>query len=471
MTGGAGQVDVLVVGFGAAGAAAAIAAASAGASVLVLERAGAPGGSAALSGGELYLGGGTEVQRACGFSDTAEDMFAFLAAALGPHADLEKVRLYCDGSVDHYAWLASCGVVTQPTMFEGQVWMPATTDGLMWLGENAWPYNELAKPAPRGHRGPVPMSTGQLLMKTLVAHAESLGVEVEINTRATSLIVEDGRVVGVNARHFGKDRSFRAGSVVITTGGFVDNEQMLADHAPSLLGHGKVSDGLDDGGGILMAQAVGAATRRMSMVETAYTALPEMVCRGMLVNSLGQRFINEDVYPGLFSHAALVQPGPCWVIIDESGLDAISDTWGVQPSFAAETPEELAADLNLPEGAFAATVAAYNRDAANGQDRLFHKDSRWLRPLTGGLAAFDPRLGFHPTTSTVAGTGFSGFTLGGLHTTPDGHVLALTGEPIPGLYAAGRASSGMHGEGYISGTSLGDGTFFGRRAGRSAALA
>lgn len=463
------MTDVLVVGYGAAGAAAAISAASSGASVRVLERASGPGGSSALSGGELYLGGGTAVQEACGFSDTAHDMFAFLSTALGPHADLEKVRLYCDGSVDHYEWLVSCGVVIQPTMFEGQAWMPATTDGLKWLGENAWPYNEIANPAPRGHRGPVPMSTGQLLMDTLVAHASSLGVNVEVDTRATSLIVEYGRVVGVNARRYGADESFRADSVVLTTGGFVDNEQMLADHAPSLLGHGKVSDGLDDGSGILMAQAVGAATRRMSTIEAAYTALPEMVCRGILVNSLGHRFINEDVYPGHFSHAALAQPGPCWVIIDEDGLEAIADTWGIRPSFAAETPEELAVDLSIPASAFAATVASYNRDAVNGQDPLFHKDSRWLRPLTGALVAFDPRLGFFPTTSTVAATGFSGFTLGGLHTTPDGHVLSLTGERIPGLYAAGRASSGMHGERYISGTSLGDGTFFGRRAGRTAA--
>lgn len=409
------------------------------------------------------------MQRTCGVSDTADDMFAFLSAALGPHADTEKLRLYCDGSVEHFDWLVSCGIDFQHTLYEGPTWMPPTTDGLMWLGEDAWPYNEIAKPAPRGHRGRAPYFAGQVVMDALIAHATSLGVQVEVDTRATSLIVEDGRVVGVNARRYGTDESFRADSVVLTTGGFVDNEQMLADHAPSLLGHGKVSDGLDDGSGILMAQAVGAATRRMSMTEAAYTALPEMVCRGMLVNALGQRFINEDVYPGLFSHAALAQPGPCWVIIDEDGLEAIADTWGIHPSFAAETAEELAADLDLPADAFATTMTAYNMDAVNGQDPLFHKDSRWLRPLTGGLAAFDPRLGFFPTTSSVAGTGFSGFTLGGLHTTPDGHVLSLTGEAIPGLYAAGRASSGMHGEGYISGTSLGDGTFFGRRAGRTAA--
>lgn len=463
------SVDVLVVGFGAAGAAAAIEAASVGASVLVLERAGAPGGSAGLSGGELYLGGGTPVQQACGFSDTPEDMFAFLAAALGPHADLGKLRLYCDGSVDHFDWLVACGIDFQPSLFEGPTWMPPTTDGLMWLGEDAWPYNQLAKPAPRGHRGRAPYFAGQVVMNALISHASSLGVRVEADTRATSLIVEGGRVVGVQARRYGADVSFRARSVVLTTGGFVDNERMLADHAPSLLGHGKVSDGLDDGSGIMMAASIGAATRPMSMVEAAYAALPEMVCRGMLVNALGQRFINEDVYPGLYSHAALHQPGPCWVIVDEAGYDAVADPWGVRPSFAAETVEELEADLGMPRGALAATVAAYNAGAASGQDPLCHKDSRWLRPLTGGLAAVDPRLGFNSTESTVSGTGFSGFTLGGLHTTVDGEVLSLASAPIPGLYAAGRATSGIHGEGYISGTSLGDGTFFGRRAGRAAA--
>ena len=468
------EADVLVVGFGCAGAAAAYEAARAGADVLVLERASGPGGSSAQSGGELYLGGGTRVQHECGFEDDADNMFAYLRAALGPHADEQKLRLYCDGSVEHFAWFSELGVRFEGSLYDAPSWMPPTRDGLMWLGENAWPYDTVARPVPRGHRPATEGWAGHTLMDALVTACTRAGVRSVTDVRADALIVEGGRVTGVRARRYGNEVTYRARrGVVLATGGFVDNEEMLADHAPVLLGHGKVSDGLDDGSGIRMAMALGAAVRRMSVVEAAYTALPAMACRGMLVNALGRRFVNEDVYPGVFSHAALHQPGPCWVVLDETGLDDVParDVWGVRPTHAAETLAELEADLGLPPGSLEDTVAAYNRHAAQGEDPYFHKASRWLRPLVAPYAAVDPRLGFGATGSSPSGTGFSGFTLGGLHTDVDGRVLAVTGGTIAGLYAAGRATSGMHGEGYVSGTSLGDGTFFGRRAGRSAAQA
>ena len=466
------ETDVLVVGFGAAGAAAAIEAARAGARVTVIERLSGPGGSSAQSGGELYLGGGTRVQRECGIEDSAGAMFDFLRAALGPHADEEKLRLYCDGSVEHFDWFDELGVPFRSSLFDAPGWMPPTEDGLMWLGEAAWPYGEHARPAPRGHRPAAPYFAGNLLMSSLAAAVESLGVEVRLDTRARALATDDhGRVVGVRARHFDQPVELRAaGGVVLTTGGFVDNEEMLADHAPALLGHGKVSDGGDDGSGISMALALGAATRRMASVEVALTAAPAMACACVLVNALGDRFINEDVYPGLWSHAALHQPGPCWVIVDEAGFEGLAahDTWGQRPSFAAETVEELERELAMPPGSLVATIAAYNRGAETGADPRHHKHPRWLRVLEPPYAAFDPRA---TAAATGSETGFSGFTLGGLATTVDGEVRHVSGGTIAGLYAAGRAAAGIHGEGYISGTSLGDGTFFGRRAGRAAARA
>lgn len=470
------ECDVLVVGFGCAGAGAAWEAVTAGAEVLVLERAGGPGGSSALSGGELYLGGGTEVQRACGFQDSADAMFAFLRAALGPHADEAKLRLYCDGSVEHFQWLCERGITFEPSLWDAPTWMPPSRDGLMWLGENAWPYDTLARPAPRGHRPSTESFGGWLLMEKLAAAARDAGALTRADTRANALIVDDtGRVVGVTARAMGRDRAYRARKgVVLATGGFVDNDAMLADHAPHLLGHGKVSDGLDDGSGIMMASALGAATRRMSVTQIALTALPGLAVRGMLVNAHGQRFVNEDVYPGLFSTAALLnQPGPHWVIVDEGAYEDVpeQERWGVLPRFAAEGLGELEAELGMPEGALETSVAQYNTHAARGEDPYFHKAARWLRPLRGPYAAIDPRQGFRTggRDSAGHGTGFAGFTLGGLATGVDGAVLDGSGRVVEGLFAAGRAASGMHGEGYISGTSLGEGTFFGRRAGRAAA--
>lgn len=467
------ECDVLVVGFGCAGAAAAYEAAAAGADVIVLERASGPGGSAAQSGGEIYLGGGTAVQRACGFDDDdADNMFAYLTAALGPHADTGKLRLYCDGSLEHFEWFRARGVEFTESLYGEPGWMAPTTDGLMWLGENAWPYNTIARPVPRGHRPPAPLFAGAVLMEKLAAAAAGAGAVAHTDTRADALVIQEttGRVAGATARKFGEAVSYRARrAVIITTGGFVDNERMLADHATALLGHGKVSDGLDDGSGIEMAMAAGAATRRMSSVQIALLALPAALSRGMLVNAVGQRFINEDVYPGMFSEAAVLhQPAPYWAIIDEKGYEDIppEDMWGVRPKHAAQTLAELEEELGMPAGALETTVATYNRHAEGGEDPYFHKDPKWLRPLTPPFAALDPRDGFFGMATE---TGVNGFTLGGLHTTVDGEVLDHAGRPIAGLYAAGRASSGLHGEGYVSGTSIGDGTFFGRRAGQTAA--
>lgn len=467
--------DVLVVGFGCAGAAAAFEAARAGADVLVLERASGPGGSSAQSGGELYLGGGTEVQKACGFADDPDNMYAYLEAALGPNADTEKIRLYCDGSVEHFAWFRECGVAFNHSLHDSPTWMPMSADGLMWLGENSWPYNTLARPVPRGHRPAARGFGGGVLMERLSAAATGAGAGTHVDTQATNLVLDGtGRVAGLVARRYGRRVTYRARTaVVLTTGGFVDNEEMLAHHAPVLLGHGKVSDGLDDGSGIRMATATGAATRRMSVAEIALTALPAMVCRGMLVDGLGRRFINEDVYPGHYSvHAVRHQPGPYWTIIDEEGYESVAeaDRWGVLPKYVTETLSELEESLGMPPGALETTVGTYNRHAEKGEDPYFHKDAKWLRPLKSPFAAIDPAAGFFGG-GTGQGTGAAGFTLGGLRTSVDGEVLNHSGDPVPGLYAAGRAASGMHGEGYVSGTSLGDGTFFGRRAGRAAARA
>ncbi|MFD0851811.1 FAD-binding protein, partial [Actinomadura adrarensis] len=180
-------------------------------------------------------------------------------------------------------------------------------------------------------------------------------------------------------------------------------------------------------------------TRRMAAVEAALIVQPEVACRGILVNALGQRFINEDVYPGLFSHAALHQPGPVRVILDEEGFASLSaqSSNGMPPDHVAETLAELEEELDVPSGALESTVRLYNRHAAQGEDPIFHKNPKWLRELKPPFAAVDPRTMARIVENRRDATGLSGFTLGGLRTTVDGEVLHTAGHPIPGLYAAG----------------------------------
>ena len=128
------EADVVVVGLGAAGAAAAIEAARAGARCIVLERASGGGGTSALSGGVLYLGGGTKLQRACGYEDSPEDMFAYLMASTGDAPDEAKTRLYCEGSVEHYDWVVAQGVPFKSSFYLGVSGEPPTDDGLVWSG-------------------------------------------------------------------------------------------------------------------------------------------------------------------------------------------------------------------------------------------------------------------------------------------------------------------------------------------------
>lgn len=464
------EADVVVVGYGCAGASAAIGAREAGASVLVLERAGAGGGASSMAGGEIYLGGGTPIQKACGFDDTPQAMYDFLMAATGPAPNQEKISIYCERSVDHFDWLVECGVVFKPSFYSAPCWEPPTDDGLVYTGgENAWPFNEIAPPAPRGHvpqiqnKRIMEKSGGWELMRHLSATAEGRGSEVRADSRVTRLVVDrDGTVVGVMVRSFGADVAVRARKgVVLASGGFAANKDMVARHAPAVAGQMLLGTDGDDGTSILLGQGLGAAVAHLDAAEAALPSTPAMVYPSILVNQFGQRFINEDTYCGRIGQMAVFhQQARCSLVLDEEIFESVpeSDRWGARPTYVAETVAELEAEMELPAGSLRATVDLYNRHAERGEDPVFHKRSEYLRPLRSPFGAV-----------ALSGLPYATFTLGGLVTTVDGEVVGPGGSPIPGLYAAGRATTGIPSWGYASGTSLGDGTFFGRRAGQAAA--
>jgi len=459
------EADVVVVGLGCAGAAAAIEAASTGARTLVLERASGGGGTSALSGGVLYLGGGTALQRACGFEDTPEDMFAYLMASVGDAPDEAKTRLYCAGSAPHYDWLVAQGVPFKQTFYHGVSGEPPSDDGLVWSGsERCRPFCNVARPAPRGHVPQHPHQTGHVLMRHLIESTQASGARIETDARVSALVLDgDGAVVGVTASRFGVERSVRArGGVILTTGGFIHADEMLQRHVPRAL-RCKVRVGAegDDGSGIRLGMAAGAATLHMDKASISLPVTqPWGLKRGVLVNAQGQRFINEDTYYGRIGEAALFhQDGRVWLVVDDEVFE--EPDYVKRVAAVGETPEELERELALPAGSLAATLAVYNRFAGQGEDPLFGKQAEYLKPLE--------RAPFGAIDCTVEKAIYAAFTLGGLATDVDGRVLDPENAPIPGLFGAGRATSGLAVGSYASGLSLGDGTFFGRRAGRAAA--
>jgi succinate dehydrogenase/fumarate reductase flavoprotein subunit len=463
------EADAVVVGQGAAGGAAAIEAARAGCDVIVLERMSRGGGATALSTGLAYFGGGTAIQKACGFADTVADMQAYVTLAAGAHADPERIRLYCERSVEHFEWFRALGVEFKTSFVDDKLTHPITDDCLMFSGnELCWPDCEQARPFPRGHKPARQGEAGGYLMEAVLRATLAAGARVVNDCRAERLVQrDDGRVAGVVASR-DRERIFvkaRRG-VLLATGGFIFNKAMLAKHAPRLLqcNYPTGTPG-DDGSGILMGVGAGGEAINMSegLVLNAYYP-PSAHLKGVMVDALGRRFVNEDAYIGRTSDAILTRAeGRAYLIVDEAlygRTQANHKLAAVEDGFAA-----LEKALSMPEGVLVQTLEHYNRHAERGEDPLFHKAAKWLRPLSAPpYAALD--------CSTQRSI-FGAFTLGGLAVTATGEVLAPEGRPVPGLYAAGRCTAGLIREGrhYASGLSIGDASFFGRLAGERVAKA
>lgn len=462
------RYDVVVVGFGIAGGCAALEAARAGARVLLLERAAVHGGTSSMSGGHFYLGGGTAVQQATGWEDTADEMYKYLVS-VSKEPEHDKLRVYSDGAVEHFDWLESLGFEFERSYYPEKAVIQPGTQGLMFTGnEKVWPYKEQAVPAPRGHKVPVPGDTEgtRIVLDLLKERIEEAGVEVRYETGATNLVVDDGTVVGLAWRKFDESGVLAAGSVVLAAGGFVMNADMVAQYTPAL-GSKLFTLGstYDDGLGIRLGQSVGAQLKHMEEpFITAPAYPPSILLTGLIVNQEGKRFVTEDSYHSRTSQFVMEQPdSAAYLIVDSEHGELASYSMLVPMIDAYDTIEELETALGLPAGSVQESLARYNEYAARGEDPDFHKGAEWLAAQdTGPWAAFDLRLG-HAL--------YAGFTLGGIRVDVDGQAQRPDGSVIRGLYAAGACASNIaqDGKGYCSGTQLGEGSFFGRRAGRHAA--
>ena len=467
------ETDIAVVGFGGAGGCAAIEATEAGAAVVVFEAASDIGGSTALSGGELYLGGngGTAVQKQHGFSDSSKNMFDYLVMQHAPQGDEEKIRAYVDGASAHFDWLVAQGVPFKGTFLDERLVEPMTDDTLIWCGnEKAWPEIEHCTPVPRGHVVQMEgMGAGRVLMETLQKKATELGVTIQCESRALCLVVSnDGEVEGLVVRKDGQEITCRANSgIVLCAGGFIMNDEMVKTYAPRLTRAQPVGNPGDTGSGIQMGISVGGAAINMHEGFASIPFYPPATTTfGIIVTDKGQRFINEDAYHGRVGTNLLEQNCQrAYLILDVEAYGTYEDMNFLNADIVAtgDSIEELEQALDMTNGALTRTLQIYNEHAANGKDPLFHKQPEWLRPLEAPYVSLD--------VSPDRGCFVPSFTLGGLDTLPTGEVKRPDGSVIPGLYAAGRTAAGVprRGAGYNSGISVGDATFSGRRAGAAAA--
>jgi 3-oxo-5alpha-steroid 4-dehydrogenase len=341
-----------------------------------------------------------------------------------------------------------------------------------------WPFCEQAKPSPRGHSVPVPGELGgaSMVIDLLVKRADDLGVQIRYETGATNLILDaDGAVVGVAWKQFTETGAVKAKSVIIAAGGFAMNPEMVAEHTPALgqprrtKHHGLVAPYIlgnpnDDGLGLRMGVSAGGVAENMNeKFITAAAYPPEILLTGVIVNKEGKRFVAEDSYHSRTSAFVLEQPEQtAYLIVDEAHTEMPAMPL-IRFLDGYETIAELETALDIPAGNVAATLDRYNEFAAKGEDPDFHKQPEYVAPQDNGpWAVFDLSLGRAM---------YSGFTMGGLAVTVDGQVLREDGTTIAGLYAVGACASNIaqDGKGYASGTQLGEGSFFGRRAGAHAA--
>jgi succinate dehydrogenase/fumarate reductase flavoprotein subunit len=463
--------DVVVAGFGGAGASAALEARRAGSEVLVLERSSGGGGSTMMSACEMYLGGsgGTRLQKDLGFEDSSENFYNYLKAAFGNNMDEERVRMFVDGAAAHFDWAESIGVKYKRGFYPHREVVAMTGDSLQYTGnEKSYPFNQLSAPIPRGHLPADSDHEGGLrFMGELLARVAESGAEIRVDTRIVQLIQDQsGHVRGAVARCAGADIFIRARQgVVLTTGGFIMNQEMTRKHIPHLdpiaTRHGNPGD---VGDGILLGVAAGGQAINMgeAFVGIAHYP-PAQLTYGIFVNGAGQRFINEDIYLARLGHFAAQQPtDEIYMFIDNKHF-ARPAYLKTELAAVGDTVAEVEAEAGLPAGSLQQTVAYYNEHAAQGADPLFNKAAEWLAPFDTppyALVSYKLREIKPPV-----------FTLGGLEVLPTGEVLDPDREIIPGLYAAGRTVAGIPrtSKGYASGMSVADVTFFGRQAGMQVA--
>ena len=447
------EVDVVVVGAGAAGLSAAIAAQEAGANVLLLEKGGLSGGSTVRSGGKI-LAAGTPWQEKQGYTDNADMMYEYLMSF--DRDDImseELVRAFCDNSAENLQWLEDRGVMVQDVEYIHSSITPWRVHNTMGGGGQT-----------SGHGGQFTAPLTNLY--------EGKGGKTLYNCRAEELITnEAGAVVGVKATmKDGTKVEVNAKAVILATGGYAQNPEMLAKYADFLpySPYGSVPM-TNTGDGLTMAVAVGAKNFDAPGLQLVYVSY-DCYCgineeSGLIVSEDGLRVVDEYTYQSHVAQALADADSTCgfYIAAKKDGY-AVEPypmiQWGVTMEHVphAATIGELAGLIGVDAAALESTVVRYNELCAKGVDEDFGKPAQYMIPVEG-----HEYYAFRMTPGTSV-------TFGGLEIDTDAHVLDTNNQPIAGLYAAGEvAFTGLFDAEYpCCGMAIGSAVYYGRVAAQNA---
>lgn len=410
-----------------------------------------------MSGGVFYAAG-TSLQHQAGIEgDTPDAMFQYYMTLNQYKLEPALVRRLCDDAPACFEWLRSLGVEFQAADL----------------------YVSGVDKIRRGHRA---AGGGGAIAEALEGSLANATVDTALQTRVESLLIEQGCVTGIIV----DGEPIRSSAVVIATGGFGANPEMLSRLYPDAAQHGDLhwyigaptcrGDGItmaEDAGGLVSTPNRGLLLLTPGFAKDLETYLPGWL---MMVNADGRRFVDETIEYSVLSAVLREQPDrTCFGLFDESArLASRSTAYRPAPNWAAErletfveqglleradTLDELAARLGIPAANLHGNVARYNGNVAAGEDRDFFKPSAMLRPIQK-----PPFYAARIRAAIICWTGT------GLRIDTDARVLDAADRPIPGLYAAGETTGGMFGECYASGgASIANAIVFGRIAGRNAA--
>ena len=487
------DADVVVVGAGGAGMTAAITAAAEGKSVVILESQSMVGGNSVRATGGMNAAK-TVYQDENEFGESA-GVEKTLKTAAEKYADNETITALAKTVSEQWAayqanptgYFDSVELMELDTMIGGkgindpelvETLCANSADAIDWLDEHGITLHSVSSfggaSVKRIHR-PVnaegkTVSVGSYMIPLLQENCEKAGVKMMLDTTATEILTDaNGAAVGVKATGAsGETVTVNAKAVVLATGGFGANLDMVVKYKPELKGFMTTNAPGIQGQGIEMAQAIGAATVDMDQIQihpTVEANTAALITEGLrgdgaiLINEEGKRFIDEVGTRDVVSAAEIAQTGSySWLVVDQAMADASSVIQGyIKKGYTVtgSTYEELGKAMGVDAAAFAETMEKWNGYVEAKNDPDFGRTS-FANPLnTAPYYAVKVTAGVH-------------HTMGGLKINANTEVLNEKGEVIPGLFAAGEVTGGVHGANRLGGNAVADFTVFGRIAGAAA---